>query len=68
MPKSWINSLTHIPPEFLSDLLIQPKENTEKTIWPLSLLALRKLIQRLSISRIPVTGIDVRTFLVLFLQ
>ncbi|XP_055316358.1 methyltransferase-like protein 25B isoform X2 [Sitodiplosis mosellana] len=54
MPKSWIKTLSNIPPEHLSDLLIGPQQQTEKTLWPLSLLALRKLLERLSISRSPV--------------
>lgn len=51
MPKSWIQTLTDVPPEYLSDLLISPNQNKEKIVWPLSLLALRRVLQRLCISR-----------------
>lgn len=54
MPKSWIKTLIDIPPEYLVDLLICPQQKTEKTLWPLSLLALRKLLESLCISRNPV--------------
>lgn len=53
MPKSWIEALTNVPPEHLSDLLIPSNPNTEKIVWPLSLIALRKVLQRLCISRTP---------------
>ncbi|XP_031634471.1 protein RRNAD1 [Contarinia nasturtii] len=55
MPKSWIQTLGHISPEHLTDLLIPPVQNTECTVWPLSLLALRTLMQRLCIPREPIS-------------
>lgn len=51
MPKSWIQTLSNIPPEHLTDLFNTTGHSTEKIVWPLSLLALRTLIQRLTISR-----------------
>lgn len=51
MPKSWNECLADSPPELLSDLLIPPENCAEKIVWPLSLLALRKGLQRLCISR-----------------
>lgn len=51
MPKSWKKSLENVMPEHLSDLLIPPEQPIEKRVWPLSLLALRKLLQRLCITR-----------------
>lgn len=51
MPKSWMQTLSNAKPEHLSDLLVPPERPTEKMVWPLSLLALRKLLQRLCISR-----------------
>lgn len=53
MPHSWNTILTKTPPEYLSDMLIPPEQSIEKTVWPLSLLALRKVIERLGISRQP---------------
>lgn len=53
MPNSWMNVLSNVKPEQLTDLLIPPEQNVEKIVWPLSLLALRKVLQRLCISRTP---------------
>lgn len=51
MPKSWMETLTNVRPEHLSDLLMPPDQQVEKIVWPLSLLALRKSLQRLCIPR-----------------
>lgn len=51
MPKSWKKIFSNAMPEHLSDLLVPPERPIEKIVWPLSLLALRKLLQRLCISR-----------------
>lgn len=51
MPKSWKDSFANVMPEHLSDLLMPSERTTEKMVWPLSLLALRQLLQRLCISR-----------------
>lgn len=51
MPKSWMGTLSNARPEHLSDLLVPPNRQIEKIVWPLSLLALRNLLQRLCISR-----------------
>lgn len=53
MPNSWIQTLETISPEDLTDLLIPPDQHIEKVVWPLSLLALRKVLQRLCIPRTP---------------
>lgn len=60
MPKSWIQTLEKISPEDLTDLLIPPdqKKPTEKVVWPLSLLALRKELQRLCIPRKPCSMLE----------
>lgn len=51
MPKSWIETLSNVMPEQLFDLLMPPERPFEKIVWPLSLLALRKSLQQLSIPR-----------------
>lgn len=51
MPKSWMETLVHVKPEHLSDLLVPAERPIEKIVWPLSLLALRKSLQHLCISR-----------------
>lgn len=55
MPKSWTDSLKNISPEDLAELLTESNQNAcLKTVWPLSLLALKQLLQKLTISRVPV--------------
>lgn len=51
-----MRTLHSIPPEYLSDLLIPPEKPVEKIVWPLSLLALRQVLQRLCISRDPIAS------------
>lgn len=51
MPNSWKETLTNAMPEHLSDLLVPPERQIEKVVWPLSLLALRKCLQQLCLSR-----------------
>lgn len=53
MPKSWSDTFANIPPEDLAELLLDSKQNT-KFVWPLSLLAVKLLLQKLSIPRAPV--------------
>lgn len=52
MPQSWIKTFDCIQPEILSELL-EPNEKKPSYLWPLSLLALRSSLKRLSINRIP---------------
>lgn len=51
MPNSWKETLANAMPEHLTDLLMPPERPSEKIVWPLSLLALRKLLQQLCIPR-----------------
>lgn len=51
MPNSWKETLANAMPEHLTDLLMPPERPSEKIVWPLSLLALRKSLQQLCISR-----------------
>lgn len=52
MPKSWQKSLANVSSEKLSNLLNGNFGNSFN-VWPLSMLALQKLIQKLSITRTP---------------
>lgn len=51
MPNSWIETMSSVLPENLCDLLMPPDRPSEKVVWPLSLLALRKSLERLCIPR-----------------
>lgn len=52
MPKSWIDTFECVQPEKLSELLDFNKKQTDN-LWPLSILALRSLLQQLTIDRAP---------------
>lgn len=51
MPKSWAQTFENMSPEHLAELLLPNQPGTCKTVWPLSLLSLRTLVQQLSIDR-----------------
>lgn len=52
LPSMWKSTLEKIEPEILADLFkLKSDTSSDQIVWPLSLLCLRALIQKLSISR-----------------